>query len=131
MHLLCKLSANIFGALHTIEQTECKLYFRFTARRRLRLPRGFTALIWQPLEPRPASPLPALRAERRGELAASAAAAGARAGDAATVSLEVPSLGGDAAAAAGGGGDAAEGGGDAAGGGGDASVEGRASTSAC
>ena len=49
MHLLCKLSANIFGALHTIEQTECKLYFRFTARRRLRLPRGCTALIWQPL----------------------------------------------------------------------------------
>ena len=39
MHLLCKLSANIFGALHTIEQTECKLYIRFTARWRLRLPR--------------------------------------------------------------------------------------------
>ena len=57
MHLLCKLRANIFGALHTIEQTECKLYFRFTARRRLRLPRAAAA----------ASPAPPPRAARRGE----------------------------------------------------------------
>ncbi len=49
MHLLCKLSPKFFCALHTIEQTEYKPYFRFTARWRLRLPRGCTALIWQPL----------------------------------------------------------------------------------
>ncbi len=32
MHLLCKLCANIFCTLHTREETECKLYFLFTAR---------------------------------------------------------------------------------------------------
>jgi hypothetical protein len=36
---LCKLCANNFCALHTREQTQCKLYFCFTARPRLRLPR--------------------------------------------------------------------------------------------